>query len=145
MQVIIKKDESFIRKEISKEEAIEIFKKQDEKYKVELLEEIKDKKVSLYESGDFVDLCKGPHVESTGKIKSFKLLRISGAYWRGSEKNPMLQRIYGTAFYKKEELKDYLVILARRRGYILLWTAYPIKYDNMKRKLLKEYEQCKKN
>jgi threonyl-tRNA synthetase len=108
MQEIIKKDYPFVRKEISKKEAIKIFKKHNEKYKVELLEEIKDEKVSLYESGDFFDLCRGPHIESTGKIKAFKLLRISGAYWRGSEKNPMLQRIYGTAFYKDEELKDYL-------------------------------------
>jgi len=108
MQEIIKKDYPFVRKEISQKEAIETFKKQGEKYKVELLEEIKDEKVSLYESGNFVDLCRGPHVESTGKIKSVKLLRISGAYWRGSEKNPMLQRIYGTAFYSDKELKEYL-------------------------------------
>ncbi len=108
MQEIINKDEPFVREEISKKEAVKIFKEKAEKYKVELLEEIKDKKVSLYKSGDFVDLCRGPHVESTGKIKAFKLLRISGAYWRGSEKNPMLQRIYGTAFYNDKELKDYL-------------------------------------
>lgn len=108
MQEIINQDYPFVRKEISKEKAIEIFKTKDEKYKVELLQEIKDEKVSLYKSGDFVDLCRGPHVQSTGKIKSFKLLRISGAYWGGSEKNPMLQRIYGAAFYTKEELKEYL-------------------------------------
>ncbi len=108
MQEIINKDYPFVRKEVTKEEAVKIFKANGEKYKVELLQGIEDKKVSLYESGDFVDLCRGPHIESTGKIKSFKLLRISGAYWRGSEKNPMLQRIYGTAFYKEEELKDYL-------------------------------------
>ena len=108
MQDIIKKDYPFIRREISKKEAVKIFKEKGEKYKVELLQEIKDEKVSLYESGTFVDLCRGPHVESTGKIKSFKLLRISGAYWRGSEKNPMLQRIYGTAFYNDKELKEYL-------------------------------------
>jgi threonyl-tRNA synthetase len=108
MQDIIKKDYPFLRKEVSKKEAVKIFKEKGEKYKLELLKDIEDEKVSLYESGGFIDLCKGPHVESTGKIKSFKLLRISGAYWRGSEKNPMLQRIYGTAFYKNEELKDYL-------------------------------------
>ncbi|MDD5455266.1 MAG: threonine--tRNA ligase [Candidatus Ratteibacteria bacterium] len=108
MQEIVKKDYPFVKKEISKEEAIKTFKKQGEKYKVELLQEIKDEKVSLYESGNFTDLCRGPHVESTGKIKAFKLLRISGAYWRGSEKNPMLQRIYGTAFYSDKELKEYL-------------------------------------
>ncbi|MCK4905764.1 threonine--tRNA ligase [bacterium] len=108
MQEIINQDYPFVRKEISKEEAAKIFKANSEKYKVGLLERIEDETVSLYESGDFVDLCKGPHIESTGKIKSFKLLRISGAYWRGSEKNPMLQRIYGTAFYTKEELKEYL-------------------------------------
>lgn len=107
MQEIIKKDFSFVRKEMSKKEAAKIFKERKENYKLELLKDIEGE-VSIYESGGFVDLCKGPHVESTGKIKSFKLLRISGAYWRGSEKNPMLQRIYGTAFYKKEDLKDYL-------------------------------------
>lgn len=108
MQEIINKDEPFVRKEISKDEAVKIFKTKGEKYKVELLEGIEDKKVFLYYSGNFFDLCKGPHVESTGKIKAFKLLRISGAYWRGSEKNPMLQRIYGTAFYNDKELKEYL-------------------------------------
>ncbi|MBU1767619.1 MAG: threonine--tRNA ligase, partial [Candidatus Omnitrophica bacterium] len=108
MQEIINCAYEFVREEYSKEEAIEIFKAKGEKYKVELLQEIKDKQVFFFTSGDFVDLCRGPHVESTGKIKSFKLLRISGAYWRGSEKNPMLQRIYGTAFYKDNELKDYL-------------------------------------
>ncbi len=108
MKGIIKKDSPFVRKEVSKKEAVKIFKVKGEKYKLELLDEIKDEKISLYESGDFVDLCRGPHVESTGKIKAFKLLRISGAYWRGSEKNPMLQRIYGTAFYNDKELKEYL-------------------------------------
>ncbi len=80
-------------------------------YKVELLEEITDDEVSFYEEGDFVDLCRGPHIDSTGQISAFKLLSIAGAYWRGNEKNKMLQRIYGTSFTEKKDLKKYLDFL----------------------------------
>jgi len=108
MRRITNKDEKFIKQEITKKEAIKLFKKKKEIYKLELIEALKDKKVSLYKHGKFTDLCKGPHVESTGQVKFFKLLSIAGAYWRGNENNPMLQRIYGTAFYTKEELENFL-------------------------------------
>jgi threonyl-tRNA synthetase len=108
MSEIIKQDNPFVCKIVSREDAIELFKKKGEDYKVELLEEITDKEVSLYEEGGFVDLCRGPHIDSTGQVSAFKLLSIAGAYWRGNEKNKMLQRIYGTAFTKEKDLKKYL-------------------------------------
>ncbi len=108
MREIIEKDYKFLRKEISKEEAIKLFKEKEEVYKLELLQEIPEEKVSIYIHNNFVDLCRGPHINSTGELKYFKLLSISGAYWRGSEKNPQLTRIYGTAFFTKEELEEYL-------------------------------------
>jgi len=111
MKEIIKKNSSFVRKEIPKTEAIKIFKNKGEDYKVELLQEIIDDTVSIYEEDGFVDLCRGPHLHNTGKVKAFKLLSIAGAYWRGDEKNKMLQRIYGTAFDSKEELDAYLNFL----------------------------------
>jgi len=110
MEEIIKADLAFTRKEISRAEAKKYFESLGEKYKVELLKEIPDEKVSMYVTGDskFTDLCRGPHLRSTGKIKAFKLLSVAGAYWRGSEKNKMLQRIYGTAFPSRKELDEYL-------------------------------------
>ena len=108
MKEIIKQNKPFVRKEMARDEAIVLFREMDEPYKVELLEDIADTAVSLYEEGGFVDLCRGPHLPRTGRVKAFKLLSIAGAYWRGSEKNKMLQRIYGTAFDTKEELKSYL-------------------------------------
>lgn len=111
MEEIIKKNSPFIRKEILKAEAIELFKQKGEDYKVELLQEIADDIVSIYEEDGFVDLCRGPHLPSTGMVKAFKLLSIAGAYWRGDEKNKMLQRIYGTAFDTKDELDAYLNFL----------------------------------
>jgi len=111
MSEVIKQDNPFVRKIVSKENAIELFRKMGEDYKVELLEEITDKEVSLYEEGSFVDLCRGPHIDSTGRISVFKLLSIAGAYWRGNEKNKMLQRIYGTAFTEEKDLKKYLNFL----------------------------------
>jgi threonyl-tRNA synthetase len=106
---IIKKDEAFVRQEISKQEAQDLFGKLKEDYKVELIRDIPDAKVSVYKTGeDFIDLCRGPHVDSTGQIKIFKLLSVAGAYWHGIETNPMLQRIYGTCFETKKELDDYL-------------------------------------
>ncbi len=98
------------RFELTRAEALDLMK--DEPYKIELINELpEDDIISLYKQGDFTDLCAGPHVVSTGKIKSFKLLSIAGAYWRGSEKNKMLSRIYGTAFEKQEELSEYLKML----------------------------------
>lgn len=111
MAEIIKSNYPFIKKAISREDALKMFREKGEIYKVELIEEITDSEVSLYEDGDFVDLCRGPHIESTGQIKAFKLLSVAGAYWRGNEKNKMLQRIYGTSFPDKEELKKYLSFL----------------------------------
>ena len=106
MSEIIKSNLSFERTEVSKDEARKIFK--DESYKIELINEIPDEKVSIYKQGNFIDLCRGPHLPSTGKVKSFKLLSLAGSYWRGSEKNKMLQRIYGTSFFTKDELEKYL-------------------------------------
>jgi len=108
MKKIIKENKPFIREEVTKKEAIELFKKLGEGYKLKLVEEIPESKVSLYRHGDFVDLCKGPHMKSTGEVKCFKLLSIAGAYWHGIETNPMLQRIYGTAFWNKEDLAKFL-------------------------------------
>jgi len=108
MKEIIKASQKFERIEMDKEKAIELFEERGEKYKVELLHEIEDKTVSLYKSGSFVDLCRGPHIEHTGHIKAFKLLSIAGAYWHGIETNPMMQRIYGTVFPSQKELDEYL-------------------------------------
>jgi len=111
MQEIVKRDEAFVREEVSKAEAIELFKKRGEVYKLEIIEALPADKITLYKHGDFVDLCRGPHVESTGKIAAFKLLSVAGAYWRGDEKNKMLQRIYGTAFPEAQQLEAYLTQL----------------------------------
>lgn len=120
MEKIIKEDLPLVRKEISREEALKMFTAKGEKYKVELIEDLPgDTQISTYYQGDFVDLCAGPHVPTTGKIKAVKLMNLAGAYWRGSEKNKMLQRIYGTAFPKKSELEEYLFRLeeAKKRDH----------------------------
>ncbi len=111
MRDIIKRDYPFQRKELSKTEAVDLFKSKRENYKVELINEIEEDQVTLYQNNDFIDLCRGPHIPSTGKIKAFKLTSLAGAYWRGSEKNPMLQRIYGISFPTKKELDEYLIKL----------------------------------
>jgi threonyl-tRNA synthetase len=108
---IINKDLTLKREELSKEEAKALFQSLNEDFKLELIEEIPEDKVSIYRQGDFVDLCRGPHVLSTGEIKAIKLLSVSGAYWKGDEKNPMLWRIYGTAFFREEDLSAYLNFL----------------------------------
>ncbi|PKM87437.1 MAG: threonine--tRNA ligase [Firmicutes bacterium HGW-Firmicutes-12] len=109
MEKIIKEDLSLEKQGMQRDAAIQYFKDKGEKYKVELIEDLpEDVKISLYEQGDFVDLCAGPHVTSTGRVKALKLMNLAGAYWRGSEKNKMLQRIYGTSFPKKADLDDYL-------------------------------------
>ena len=108
MGEIIKADLPFIHKELTKKEAEKLFANQP--YKLELIEEIPDEKVGVYEQGKFIDLCRGPHVASTGEIKAFKLMSIAGAYWRGDEHNAMLQRIYGIAFASQKELEEYLKI-----------------------------------
>ena len=111
MREIIKENKSFLRKEISRKDAIKLFKKLDEPYKVELLEEMEDELITVYEEDKFTDLCRGPHIKSTGKVRAFKLLSVAGAYWRGSEHNKMLQRIYGVSFFTDEDLKKYLDFL----------------------------------
>ena len=112
MSRIVKENLPITKSVMSSQEAIEFFKSKNEDYKVELIEDLpEDAVISCYAQGDFVDLCAGPHVASTGKVKAFKLQSIAGAYWRGDEKNKMLQRIYGTAFEKKEELDAYLHML----------------------------------
>ena len=106
MSEIVASNESFVKEEMDKEEARRLFTAQP--YKLELIDEIQDDKVSLYRQGDFIDLCRGPHVGSTGEIKVFKLISIAGAYWRGDETRPMLQRIYGVAFDTEEALAEHL-------------------------------------
>ena len=108
MTELAKADQSVTREEMSRSAAIELFRSMGEDYKVELIEDLDAEKVSLYRQGDFVDLCRGPHVPRTGVLKVFKLTSLAGAYWRGNENNAMLQRIYATAFLNKKELKAHL-------------------------------------
>jgi threonyl-tRNA synthetase len=108
MRELAKADQPFVRTEMPRDEAVRFFDERGEPFKVEIIQGIDAPTVSLYKQGDFIDLCRGPHVASTGQIQNFKLLSSSGAYWRGDEKNPMLQRIYGTAWLTKEELEQYL-------------------------------------
>src|SRR6058998_581853 len=108
MRELAKKDLPFVREEMPRDKAIAFFEERGEPFKVEILRGLDAPTVSLYKQGDFIDLCRGPHVASTGQIQNFKLISSSGAYWRGDEKNPMLQRIYGTAWLTKEELDQYL-------------------------------------
>ncbi|MGQ9696030.1 MAG: threonine--tRNA ligase [Thermodesulfobacteriota bacterium] len=119
MRELVREDIPIQRIEMKREEAHRLFKEKGEPYKIELLEEIGDEQVSLYQQGDFVDLCRGPHLSSTGKIRAFKLTSVAGAYWHGDERNKMLQRIYGTAFPSAEHLEKYLRRLeeARRRDH----------------------------
>ncbi|HCD71576.1 threonine--tRNA ligase [Thermovirga lienii] len=119
MRRIVKENLPITRKVLTKEEAKALFAEKEEIYKLELIEELPDSEVSIYEQGEFLDLCRGPHVPSTSHIKHFKLLSLAGAYWRGDEKNKMLTRIYGTAFGTKEELEAYITRMeeAKRRDH----------------------------
>jgi len=108
MQEIIDRNYPFVRDEKDRETAIKFFQDRDEDYKVSILRELPEENVSLYRDGDFVDLCRGPHLPSTGWVKAFKLTGVAGAYWRGDERNPMLQRIYGTAFPTPQGLEEHL-------------------------------------
>ncbi len=118
MAEIVAADHPFVRQELSKEEALKIFSQRQETFKIEQIERLGEPP-SIYSDGDFIDLCRGPHVPSTGFIRYFKLLSVAGAYWLGNEKNPMLQRIYGIAFPKKSQLDDYLLKLeeAKKRDH----------------------------
>ncbi|MGD9907111.1 MAG: threonine--tRNA ligase, partial [Mesotoga sp.] len=138
MNKIIKEDLPVERFELPVSEAIELMKREDQPYKVQLIEDlVKDtgaEKVTFYKQGEFVDLCRGPHVSSTGKVKYFKLTSVSGAYWRGDENNKMLQRVYGTAFAKKSDLEDYLRMIeeAKKRDHRKLGPAlglFTINYE----------------
>ncbi len=122
MREIVAQDLRFERRELSREEAIRLFREMGEDYKVEILEELNEPRVSVYIQGDFVDLCRGPHVPSTGHVGAFKLYRVAGAYWRGDERRKMLSRIYGLAFATKDELENYLKRLeeAQRRNHVRL-------------------------
>ncbi len=111
MKKIVKENLKLERYTMESDEAVRYFEERNQPYKAEIIKDLGADTVSLYRQGDFEDLCRGPHLTSTGMVKNFKLLSVSGAYWRGDEKNKMLQRIYGTAFFKKEELLDYLKML----------------------------------
>ncbi|WP_373471484.1 threonine--tRNA ligase [Carnobacterium alterfunditum] len=107
MMSIVKENNPIVRKEVSREEALEIFK--DDPYKVELITDLPEsEKITVYDQGDFIDLCRGVHVPSTGRIQVFKLLSLAGAYWRGNSDNKMMQRVYGTAFFDKKDLKEFI-------------------------------------
>ncbi len=119
MAELAKEDLRIVREEISRTDAIKMFREMGEEYKVELIEDLDEERVSIYRQGNFVDLCRGPHIPRTGMIKVFKLTSLAGAYWRGDEKNAMLQRIYATAFQNKKDLKAHLNRLeeARKRDH----------------------------
>ena len=125
MKKIIKENYSFKRRELSLEEALDLFTENKEPYKVELIKELpEDSTISIYEQGGFMDLCAGPHIPSTGRVRALKLLNVAGAYWKGSERNPMLQRIYGTSYPKKKMLDEHLFKIeeAKRRDHRKLGT-----------------------
>lgn len=121
MKEIVAANQPFVRKEVPRDEAVRIFQEKGETYKVELINDLPEgvDRVSLYSQGEFVDLCRGPHIPSTGMIKAFKLLTVAGAYWRGDEKNKMLQRIYGTGFATEKELASHLALIeeAKKRDH----------------------------
>src|SRR6185369_13231972 len=110
MQEIVQRNEPYAREFLPREQGLEEFKKEGDFMKCHFIEQFTkpDEKISIYRTGKFTDFCRGPHIPSTGKIKAFKLFNIAGAYWLGNEKNPQLQRIYGTSFYSKKELDDFL-------------------------------------
>ena len=117
MKKIAKDGKRIVRKEITKEEALEMFG--DDPYKVDLIQDLEDGTITCYQQGEFIDLCRGPHVESVKQLKNFKLLKHSGAYWKGDASNKMLQRIYGICFETKEELEEHLYLLeeAKKRDH----------------------------
>jgi threonyl-tRNA synthetase len=119
MKELAKKESAYLRKDVSKSEALDYFTKKDDPYKIELISGLEDGKITFYEQGNFTDLCKGPHIPHTGFIKAVKLLNVAGAYWRGNEKNKMLTRVYGITFPKQKELEEYLHLLeeAKKRDH----------------------------
>ncbi|MHC4453878.1 MAG: TGS domain-containing protein, partial [Planctomycetota bacterium] len=125
MKRIIESDETFDRFEEPCDTALKRMEETGQRYKIELIKGLEDEAISFYRQGDFVDLCRGPHLASTKKITAFKLLSVAGAYWRGKETNPMLQRIYGTAFTNKKDLRIHLKLLeeAKKRDHRKIGTA----------------------
>ena len=119
MKELAKRDSVYSRRDVSKTEALDYFTKKNDPYKLELINGLEDGKITFYQQGDFVDLCKGPHIPKTGFIKAVKLLNVAGAYWRGNEKNKMLTRLYGITFPKQKELEEYLHLLeeAKKRDH----------------------------
>jgi threonyl-tRNA synthetase len=119
MTELAKANNAFVRSDVSKKEAIEYFTKKGDEYKLELIDGLADGSITFYQQGNFVDLCRGPHIPTTGSIKAIKLLSVAGAYWRGDEKNKMLKRIYGITFPKQKELEEYLHMLeeAKKRDH----------------------------
>lgn len=119
MKELAKKDNAYIRKDVTKVEALDYFSKKGDPYKLELIRDLEDGKITFYQQGDFTDLCKGPHIPHTGFIKAAKVLNVAGAYWRGNEKNKMLTRLYGITFPKQKELEEYLHLLeeAKKRDH----------------------------
>lgn len=119
MMELAQKKSSFTRKEVSKNDALEFFKEKNDPYKLELIQDLEEGSITFYTQGNFVDLCKGPHIPDTGKIKAVKLLNVAGAYWRGDEKRNMMTRIYGITFPKQKELTTYLELLeeAKKRDH----------------------------
>lgn len=119
MKELARQKQTYTRKDISKNDALDYFKKKGDEYKLELIDELEDGKITLYESGNFIDLCRGPHIPNTGVIKAIKLTSIAGAYWRGNENRKQLTRIYGITFPKNKELEEYLQLLeeAKKRDH----------------------------
>ena len=133
MKEIVKRNLSLVRIETSKKEAQQLFI--HNRFKLELIKDLKDGEITIYQQGDFIDLCRGGHLDSTSEVKHFKLMKLAGSYWRGDAKNPMLTRIYGTAFFSKQELDNYLQMLveAEKRNQSLL-KAHP-KLKGIKKEL----------
>jgi threonyl-tRNA synthetase len=119
MMELARQKSEYIRTEVSKADAVKYFEEKGDEYKLELLEELEDGAITFYQQGNFIDLCKGPHIPDTGKIKAVKLMNVAGAYWRGDEKRPQMTRVYGISFPKQKELTDYLEMLeeAKKRDH----------------------------
>ena len=119
MLELARQKNEYVRKEISKSDAIDFYKEKGDEYKLELLEDLEDGKITFYTQGNFTDLCRGPHIPNTGFIKAAKILNIAGAYWRGDEKRKQLTRLYGITFPKQKELKEHLELLeeAKKRDH----------------------------
>lgn len=139
MKKVIKSGKKIMRREISKEEALELFK--DDPYKIDLISDLEDGNITVYDQGDFTDLCRGPHVDNVKLCKYFKLIRHSGAYWNGDSKNKMLQRIYGVCFPTPEELDAHLQLLeeAKERDHRKIGKRYESFHGRRSRRTWSSY------